>query len=153
MNERKDLDPYRPTGSADPARITRGAARTVGILLGVAVSSFGVALYALRCFDTCPSDPAENAVGQLLAGAFVLFGVVVVVVAASAGTRRSRTGGGTVCALGSLVALCGIASLVLVPGIDAPGDNGGYVLFGLLALAGGGISAGAAYAYLRRSAP
>lgn len=151
MSERRDLDPYRPTGSAASSTIARRAARTLGVLSGLAVSLYGAALYALRCFDTCPSDPAENASGQLLSGAFVLFGIAVVVTATTAGTRGGRTGLTVVCVVSCLVAACGAVSLALVPAIDGPGDHGGYVLFGLVALALGGISAGAAYAYLRRA--
>ena len=89
----------------------------LGVLAGLAISLYGVALYALRCFDTCPSDPAEDAVSQLLAGSLILFGLVVVIAAASAGARWSRAGLSIIAVLGSVIVVCGIAFVALGPAV------------------------------------
>ena len=111
----EDLDLYRSGPGPGHGAILRGVARGAGILLGVAVSTYGAALYALRCFDTCPTDPAVDATGQLLSWSIILFGLGVVTAAASIGTRWSRTGLGIILVLGSVVALCGVASVVIPP--------------------------------------
>ncbi len=150
MNHGEDLDPYRPTPSVDGTTIARRVARTLGALAGLAVSLSGVALYALRCFDTCPSDPAEDKVGQLLTGSLILFGLVVVVAAASAGTRWSRTGWSIIAVLGLAIGVCGIASVALVPAIDTPGANSSYTTYGIVGIVVGAGGAGAALVLRRR---
>ncbi|HEV2755981.1 MAG TPA: hypothetical protein VG318_09425 [Actinomycetota bacterium] len=150
-DEREDLDPYRPTPPADARTIGRWVARAVGILVGLAILLYGVALYALRCFDTCPSDPAQDHVYQLLTGAIILFGIVVLVAASFAGTRRARAGLSVVTGLGAAVVACGLVAVAFVPAIDAPGDHSGSTQFGMLAVLAGGVSAGTAWAFRRRS--
>lgn len=149
MKDGEDLDLYP---RRDPARIARGAARVLGILFGAAVSLYGVALYALRCFDTCPTDPAEDAVGQLLSGAVLAFGLVIAVASACVGTRWAGTGLAVVIGLGCFVAVAGGVTVALVPRIDAPGDHGSTAAFGVIALAVGGLVAAAAVALRRRAA-
>jgi hypothetical protein len=144
-----DLDVYRPARRADPGRIARGVARAAGILAGLAACLYGIALYALRCFDTCPSDPAQDAVGQLLSGSLVVFGLAVVAVAASVGTRAARSGLAIAAVFGCLVGVFGVVSIALVPAIDAPGDHASSTVFGALALAAGAVTAAVA-AVLRR---
>jgi hypothetical protein len=149
----EDLDLYRGAGRTDRAAIARWVVRTIGVLVGLAVALYGVALYALRCFDTCPSDPAVDRIGQALAASLVLLGLVVVTAAASAGTRWSAAGAALVALLGALIALGGIVSLLLVPSIDAPGDHGSSATFGAAALVGGSVIAGTAIALRRRGSP
>lgn len=148
MSEREDLDLYP---RRDPATIARVVARVLGILLASAISLYGLALYMLRCFDTCPTDPAQDAVGQLLSGSVVAFGIVVGVAAASVGTRWARTGLTIVSVFGVFVALAGVAAIVLVPRIEAAGDHGSTAAFGVIALVAGGLTVVAGVLLRRRA--
>lgn len=129
----------------------RGVLRAIGILIGTAVALYGIALYALRCFDTCPSDPAEDASLQLLSGAVILFGVALVVFSATFATRRSRAASRILTTLGTVIAGAGVVSLLLVPYLDTPGDRTGWVLMSVAALiVGAGIAMGSIIGRRRR---
>lgn len=108
---RDDRDLY---GAAPHRSVGRTVARILGVLVGAGLSLYGVALFALRCFDTCPADPAVDKSTQLLSGALVLFGVVVVVVSAASGTVCSAGAAVFAVVLGVAIALAGLVSLVLV---------------------------------------
>ena len=147
----EDLDLYRSGPRRGYGAILRGVARGVGILLGLAVSVYGAALYALRCFDTCPTDPAVDATGQLLTWSIILLGFGLVTAAASVGTRWSRIGLGIISVLGSAVALCGVASVVIAPSIKAAGDYSSTTTLSYVAAVTGGVAAGAAHLLRRRT--
>lgn len=150
MKDRDDLDLHRAAKRADLAMFARGAGRVLGILFGLAVSLYGGALYMLRCFDTCPTDPAEDAVARLLPASLVAFGIAVAVAAACVATRAARAGLGIVAGLGCLTAVFGVAAAATVPRITAPGDHGSAAVFGVVALVVGGVMAAAALAARRR---
>lgn len=144
MSDREDLDLYKAGGPA-PSSVAVWVARTLGVLAGLAVGFYGAALWLLRCFDTCPSDPAVDKTGRLLSASVILAGLVIVVAAASLGTSWKTVGARIVVVLGSLVALCGIATLALAPGIDFRSDRASTRTFGVIALAAGAAVAGIAY--------
>ncbi|HEX2294321.1 MAG TPA: hypothetical protein VHN37_03340 [Actinomycetota bacterium] len=116
MGGRDDLDLYG-RGAAPDRGVGRAMARIVGLLVGAAVSLFGVALFLLRCFDTCPADPAVNTSGQLLSGAVVLFGVVVAVSSLAAGTAGATGVALFAGAAGVLIAVAGVVSFALVQSV------------------------------------
>ena len=153
MSGRDDLDLYG--SAASPSRgggVVRGLTRVFGVLVGAAISLYGVALYALRCFDTCPSDPSVDKNIQLLSVSLVLFGLVVVIAAASAWTRWAAGAAVIVACLGSVIAVAGAVALALVPSIDQPhGDRGSAGLAAAVALlVGAGVTAAALF---RRKKP
>ena len=150
MDGREDLDLYRPAHRPDARTIARWAARTVGILLGLAIAAYGAVLYMLRCFDTCPDDPAQDNAGKLLLAAIVLFGLAVVAASACTGARWARSGLPVVKVLGALIVLCGVAAVAIVPSIEAPGDHSGSTIAGIVAVVVGGASAAGAHMLGRR---
>lgn len=121
------------------------------MLVGVAVAWFGAALYVLRCFSTCPTDPAEDWTGRLLTASIVLVGLVIVLASSALGTRWSRIGLGIVLALGAAVAACGVVALILVPSIEAPGDHSSSATAAVVAIGVGGAIVAAARAARRRA--
>ena len=152
---RDDLDLYG--SAASPSRgggVARGLARVLGVLVGGAISLYGVALYALRCFDTCPSDPSVDMNIQLLSAALVLFGLVVAIAAASAWTRWAVGAMAVVACLGAVITVAGAVALALVPSIEQPhGDRGSAGLAAAVALAVGAAVTAAALVRRKKASP
>lgn len=142
MSGSRDLHPCSPPPSATgvPPWV-RWIGRTLGVLIGPAISAYGAGLYLWRCFDTCPADPAEDKISRLLTVSIVLVGLIVVTASACLGTRALRPGTWVVSILGAAIALVGAVTLVLVPALRAPGDDRGPLGFGLLALTVGAATA------------
>src|SRR5687768_12366408 len=87
--------------------------RGVLILIGTAIGLYGAALYALRCFDTCPSDPIEDRIVRLFTGSIVAFGLAVLIIGASLRVSWWRVATGGVKALGAAIVLAGAAVLMM----------------------------------------
>lgn len=150
MSGRDDLDLYGRGAAPERAPAARGFARVVGVVTGAVISLYGMALFVLRCFDTCPTDPSLDKAVQLVAGTVVTFGLVVVIASVSIGTRLAARGAALVCALGAAIATAGVATLALVPSIDDPGGHGGTPVAGATALlVGGAVAVTAAIARRR----
>jgi hypothetical protein len=118
-------------------RIVIALARVAAVLLGLAIGFVGAVFYGLRCFDTCPSDPAEDAILQVLFLSLVAFGLIVIVAAATLGTRAAAAGTWISSFLGVLMVIGGVVALVLVPPIRFPGDRSGTVIYSLTGVAVG----------------
>ena len=143
--ERLDLyDTQRPTR---PWTIVIAFVRGIAIVVGLAVGFVGTALYALRCFDACPTDTAENTIIQILTLSLVTFGLVVIVAAVSLRTRWAVVGGWIISVLGVLMTLGGVATLVQIPLLWFPGDRSSTITYGLI-----DVAAGAALVVLGRRA-
>jgi hypothetical protein len=151
VSGRDDLDLYGRGARPDRPSAGRWIAGILGVLVGVAVSLYGVALYALRCFDTCPTDPSLDRATQLLAAAVILFGAAVALGAALAGTRWAAGAAAVVTGFGVAIAAAGALTLAFVPSIDDPGGYGVTPVAGVVALAAGGVVT-AAGAFGRRAA-
>lgn len=132
-----ELDPYGSDGGGSGVSIGRVLARLVGILVGLGISFFGFGFYMLRCFSNCPTDPAENTISQILTLSLFGFGVVVVIAAASLRTRFEPAGSWMVTLLGALMALGGLASLVLTPSLEVPGNRGTTIILGVIDIVAG----------------
>lgn len=132
---RDDLDLY--DSGADRSSVGHMILRILGFLVGVGLGFVGVVLYTLRCFDTCPADPAVNAISQLLTGAMMLTGLAIVIEAMSFRTTWTPIAEGAVIVVGALIAVAGIASLALIPSVEGTGGGAGTVGFALLAVAVG----------------
>lgn len=145
MGERRDLDLYGSGATPGRTPVTAWIVRIAGLLVGAAITLYGVALYALRCFDTCPEDPAVNTATVLMSAAIVLFGPAVAIASASVRTRWAVGGATVVAALGFAIAAVGIASLAQVPRIDDPGGQRSDVTLAGAAetVAGAGVTAAA----------
>lgn len=128
MTDPEQLCPYGTDRRSRRSSIARG----IAILVGVGIGFFGVALFVLRCFSTCPSDPAENAISQILTLSLVGFGVVVIVAASTLGTRWAAAGASTVMVLGALMAIAAVVALVLAPSLRLPGDRSGAFVLALI---------------------
>lgn len=145
-----DHDLYRHGTGPGLATLARWLGRILGVLVGAVAAFYGLALFALRCFDTCPSDPSTDKTILLLSTALVLFGLATVVASVAAATRWARGAAAFVAGLGVLIAGAGSVTLLLVPSIGETGDPGSTGLAGAVALLGGaGIAAGALVARRR----
>ncbi len=149
MNERDDVGRAAPRSRS--ATNTRWVTRGLGVLVGLAVCLYAAALYALRCFDTCPYDPAENQISRLLPVALGVLGLVLIVAALMSATRWSNTGSWIIIAGGCVIAACGVATWALVPAIEAPGDHTDTARLGVLASLIGVAVVGGAIVLRRRS--
>ena len=127
-----DLDPYDSGGH--PPSLVGGILRILVVLVGLAIAAYGLGLWVLRCFDTCPSDPSLDKVLMLLSAALSLTGLVVVIQAVSFRTRWADVVSGALVFVGGLIALLGIASLVLLPSVDELGSSRPSVVWPLAAL-------------------
>ncbi|MDQ4124037.1 MAG: hypothetical protein M3134_00355 [Actinomycetota bacterium] len=142
---RDDLDLYG-RGAAPRRAAGWWFLRVLGVVVGAAGSLFGVGLFALRCFDTCPEDRSIDIAIQLLSAALVLFGLVVAVASVAVATRREPGAATFVGALGAIIAAAGAIVLLLVASTTGPVDEGGTATAGAVALvAGGGVTAGAVF--------
>lgn len=130
--------------------MTRWVARGLGFVVGLGVSLYAAAVYALRCFDTCPSDAAEDLIYRLLPVALGVLGLVLAVAALTSATRWSTTGSWIIIAGGCVIAACGIASWALVPAIDAPGNHTATARLGVVASVVGIAVVGGAIVLRRR---
>ena len=142
MSDPEVVDPYDSGGRPKRSTMFRGLARGVALLVGAVIAFYGVALYALRCFSTCPTDPAENTISQILTLSLVALGVVVVVAAASIATKLVAPATWVIAAMGILMTAGGVVALTLAPSLRFPGDRTSAVVFALVDVAvGAGIVA------------
>ena len=148
VSGRDDLDLHGR--EAAPGRVTPAIwlIRVLGVLAGAVAVFYGVGFYFLRCFSTCPSDPSLDKTIQLLTVSLALFGLVVAIASASAGTRSATRAAAAVAVLGAAIAVAGLATLALAPSIDAPSDGGGTAFKGAVTLVAGVVIT--AVAVLRR---
>jgi uncharacterized membrane protein HdeD (DUF308 family) len=154
MTAQEQLDPYRNGGRARRWSIARAISRTIGILAGGAAGFSGFAYYILRCFDTCPSDPAEDTISQILTLSLMGLGVAVIVAAVTLGTRWTLPGTWIVTALGALMAVGGVVSLALVPSLRVPANRTDTVMLSIVDLAvGAGLILFTRWARHRRTDP
>lgn len=153
MGERRDLDLYGSGATPGRTPVTAWIVRIAGLLVGAAITFYGLALYALRCFDTCPEDPAVDTATLLMATAIVLFGLVVAIASASGRTRWAVGGATVVAALGFAIAAVGIASLAQVPRIDDPGGQRSDVTLAGAAATAVGTGVATAAIFRRRKGP
>lgn len=137
MSSREEVDPYGASGRRSPAPIARFIGRGIGVLVGVGIGFYGMSFYVLRCFSTCPTDPAENAISQILTLSLVGFGLVVVIAAVTLGTRWTSPGAWVITILGALMAIGGIVTVALAPSLQFAGDRTATVMFGIIDVAVG----------------
>jgi hypothetical protein len=102
------------------------------MLLGLAIGFYGAVLWGLRCFDTCPTDPAENVIIQVLTLSGVGLGLAMMIAAATLRTRVAVAGAWIITVLGALMAVGGVVSLVLMPSLQFPADRSSTITFSLI---------------------
>lgn len=137
MSDREGLDPYDASGRPSAASIARFIGRGIGVLVGLGIGFYGMSFYVLRCFSTCPTDPAENALSHILPLSFLALAVAVITGAVTTGTRGTAAGTWIITGLGALMPVGGVMTLLLVPSLPFPGDRTGIVVFGIIEIAVG----------------
>ena len=147
MTDPEQLDLYGTGRPSRPWSIVMAFVRGIAILAGLVTGFFGAVWYGLRCFDTCPTDPAENAIVQILTLSLVAFGFVVIVAAATLRTRLAVAGGWVIVVLGVVMSVGGVVVLVLAPSLQFPGDRSSTITYGVI-----DVAAGAALVVLGRRA-
>lgn len=99
------------------------------MLVGSGVGLYGGMLYALRCFSTCPSDPAEDAIIRSLTLSLVAFGLGVISAAVSLGTRFVVPGSWIITVSGALMIVGGAVTIALIPALRFDGEHSIMVVF------------------------
>lgn len=149
MNTREELDPRGASTRPSRGWIARFIGRAIAVLVGLGIAAFGMTFYVLRCFSTCPTDPAENALSHILPLSFLALGAAVLVAAVTIGTRGTTAGTWIITGLGAVMPVGGLATLVLVPSLPFAGERTGIVIFGIIQVAVG-VGLVLAAAWMRR---
>lgn len=137
MSAPEELDPYGASRRPTPLSVARFIGRAIGVLVGVGIGVYGLSFYVLRCFSTCPTDPAENALSHILPLSILALGLAVITAAVTFGTRSTIGGAWIITGLGVMLPVTGVVTLLLVPSLPFPGDRTGIVVFGILEIAAG----------------
>lgn len=137
ISESQELDPGAGSHRSSPGSIARFIGRGISVLVGLAVAWFGVAFYILRCFSTCPSDPAENAISQILSLSLVGFGLIVSIAALTLGTKLAAAGRWLIIGIGTSIAGGGLVSVALAPSLQVAANGAETVAFGIIDTAAG----------------
>ena len=130
-------DPYLTIRPPSLGSLARFIGRGIAVLVGLGIGLYGLSFYMLRCFSTCPTDPAENALSHILPLTIMTLAAAVVTAAVTTGTRAATTGSWINTGLGILLMGGGIAGLVVVPALRFSGERTGIVTFGIIAIAVG----------------